>query len=312
MQQLTNIDTIFKKKIFRIPDYQRGYAWQIRQLTAFWEDINSLETGKNHYTGVLSLEVVLKETWSTWTEDSWIIENKGYTPFFVVDGQQRLTTCIIFIQAIMEEAIELPQNTFQNKEDYELCDTKISDIKKDFIFIQRSGSILRSYIFGYEKDNPSYEFLKTRIFNEVSTSNQYQETLYTQNLENAKKFFRDNLRVFAEEDRPAKLESLYKNVTRHLLFNEYVIQNDVDVFVAFETMNNRGKKLSDLELLKNRLIYLTTLYRADSKEKAELRKRINDSWRDIYYQLGRNKDNSLNDDDYLKAHWIMYLALGRI
>jgi uncharacterized protein with ParB-like and HNH nuclease domain len=311
MQQLTNIDTIFKKKIFRIPDYQRGYAWQIRQLTAFWEDINSLETGKNHYTGVLSLEVVLKETWSTWTEDSWIIENKGYTPFFVVDGQQRLTTCIIFIQAIMEEAIELPQNTFQNKEDYELCDTKISDIKKDFIFIQRSGSILRSYIFGYEKDNPSYEFLKTRIFNEVSTSNQYQETLYTQNLENAKKFFRDNLRVFAEEDRPAKLESLYKNVTRHLLFNEYVIQNDVDVFVAFETMNNRGKKLSDLELLKNRLIYLTTLYRADSKEKAELRKRINDSWRDIYYQLGRNKDNSLNDDDYLKAHWIMYFKYSR-
>lgn len=311
MQQLINIDTIFKKKIFRIPDYQRGYAWQTRQLTDFWEDVNSLETGKNHYTGVLSLEEVPNEKWSTWTEDTWTIENKGYTPFFVVDGQQRLTTCIIFIQAILEEAFVLTQNTLTNKEDYELCDTKISDIKKDFIFIQRSNSLLRSYIFGYEKDNPSYEFLKTKIFNEISTSNQYQETLYTQNLENAKTFFRDNLHAFAEDERPAKLEILFKKVTRHLLFNEYIIQNDVDVFVAFETMNNRGKKLSDLELLKNRLIYLTTLYKDDDKEKAELRKRINDSWRDIYYQLGRNKDNPLNDDDYLKAHWIMYFKYSR-
>ena len=311
MQQLTIIDTIFKKKLFRIPDYQRGYAWQLRQLTDFWEDINTLEDGKNHYTGVLSLEETSKSKWSTWVEDSWVIENKGYTPYFIVDGQQRLTTCIILIQALIEEALELPQNKLQNKEDFELCDTKISDIRKDFIFIQRSNSIIRSYIFGYEKDNPSYEFLKTKIFNEYSSSNQYQETLYTQNLDNAKKFFRDNLRSFAEQERPLLLESIYKKVTRNLLFNEYVIQSDVDVFVAFETMNNRGKKLSDLELLKNRLIYLTTLYREDDKEKTVLRKRINDSWKDIYYQLGRNKLNPLNDDDFLKAHWIMYFKYSR-
>ncbi|MBF0103892.1 MAG: DUF262 domain-containing protein [Deltaproteobacteria bacterium] len=311
MQQLTNIDTIFKKKLFRIPDYQRGYAWQLRQLTDFWEDINTLEEGKNHYTGVLSLEEAPKTEWATWEEDSWIIENKGYNPFFVVDGQQRLTTCIILIQAILEEALELPQNIHQNKEDYEICDAKLSEIRKDFIFIQRSNSILRSYIFGYEKDNPSYEFLKTKIFGEASSSNQYQETLYTQNLENAKKFFRDNLRVFNENDRHQKLATIYKKVTQNLLFNEYVIQNDVDVFVAFETMNNRGKKLSDLELLKNRLIYLTTLYREDDKEKDELRKRINNSWKDVYYQLGKNKFNPLNDDDFLKAHWIMYFKYSR-
>lgn len=38
MQQLSNLITIFKNKLFRIPDYQRGYAWQIRQLKDFWED----------------------------------------------------------------------------------------------------------------------------------------------------------------------------------------------------------------------------------------------------------------------------------
>lgn len=43
------------------------------------------------------------------------------------------------------------------------------------------------------------------------------------------------------------------------MFNIHEIEDDYDVFVAFETMNNRGKKLTNLELLKNRLIYLTTL-----------------------------------------------------
>ncbi|GAB0174620.1 MAG: hypothetical protein HHAS10_04990 [Candidatus Altimarinota bacterium] len=311
MQQLVNINKIFKNKIFRIPDYQRGYAWQIRQLKDFWEDINSLEEGKNHYTGVISLEEVKKEIWEQWHEDKWVIENKGYDVFFVVDGQQRMTTCVILIQAILDVAKTLRENTYENNEDFELCDTKLSDIKRDYTVIEKSNGIQRSYIFGYEKDNPSYEFLKTKIFNEHSSSNQGQETIYTQNLENAKKFFVDNLLEIPENERLEKLEVIFRKVTKNLLFNEYVIESDIDVSVAFETMNNRGKKLSDLELLKNRLIYLTTLFSVDQSDKDELRKRINDAWKEIYFQLGRNKENPLNDDDFLKAHWTMYFKYSR-
>src|ERR1035437_4668825 len=79
-------------------------------------------------------------------------------------------------------------------------------------------------------------------------------------------------------------------------------------------MNNRGKKLSDLELLNNRLIYLTTLYSDDELDAAErhnLRKTINDAWKEVYYQLGRNKTKPLNDDDFLRAHWTMYFKYSR-
>ncbi|MBK6566878.1 MAG: hypothetical protein IPG18_17180 [Saprospiraceae bacterium] len=79
-------------------------------------------------------------------------------------------------------------------------------------------------------------------------------------------------------------------------------------------MNNRGKKLSNLELLKNRLIYLTTLYdekELKTDERFSLREKINDSWKEVYYQLGRNKQNPLNDDDFLVAHWIMYFQYTR-
>lgn len=312
MQQLSNLITIFNKKLFRIPDYQRGYAWQPRpQLVDFWEDIMTLEEGKNHYTGVLTLEAVNDDKFKKWANDLWLIQNKGYTPYYIVDGQQRLTTCIILIQAIYEVAMEMESNEEEDKEEFELCDTTLRDIRKEFIFQKKTGTILRSYIFGYESDNPSYEFLITKIFGEKSSSNQNLETLYTHNLENAKTFFIDNLKQFKAEERTTKTEEIYRKVTRHLMFNEYLIQDDIDVYVAFETMNNRGKKLSDLELMKNRLIYLSTLYRKDENEKEKLRIQVNDCWKTVYYQLGRSKNNPLNDDDFLQAHWIMYFKYSR-
>ena len=85
------------------------------------------------------------------------------------------------------------------------------------------------------------------------------------------------------------------------------------MFVVFETMNNRGKPLSKLELLKNRLIYLSTLLPDSTKEadRQALRRNINDSWKTVYEFLGREKGDPLDDDDFLRAHWIMYFTYAR-
>jgi hypothetical protein len=155
--------------------------------------------------------------------------------------------------------------------------------------------------------------LRHRIFEEAD-SGTIHETFYTLNLENAKNFFRENIANYYEKYGLSEIEALFKKLTQNLMFNVYEISDDFDVFVAFETMNNRGKKLSNLELLKNRLIYLTTLYddnELKNDERISLRDKINDAWKEIYYQLGRNKQNPLNDDDFLVAHWIMYFQYTR-
>jgi uncharacterized protein with ParB-like and HNH nuclease domain len=122
------------------------------------------------------------------------------------------------------------------------------------------------------------------------------------------------MEAFYQQENMKGLQEVYKKLTKRFLFNEYIIKDEFDVFVAFETMNNRGKKLSDLELLKNRLIYLTTLYTdkelgADGRK--SLRDTINSAWKEVYHQLGRNSKRPLNDDDFLKAHWIMYFKYSR-
>lgn len=300
--ELSSLNEVFQGKLFRIPDYQRGYSWQKQQLIEFWDDIERLQDGKIHYMGVLSLETIAGDKLTGWDKDKWLIQNKDYKPFFVVDGQQRLTTCIILIQAIIEAAKTLPQNTEdeKNKDDFELCDTKLSDFRERFICLKRKIPAATSFVFGYQRDNPSDECLKNKIFGEPVTEHHHIETVYTHNLENAKTLFHDNVTELTQ----ASLETILKKVTRQLKFNEYVMHDDIDPFVAFESMNNRGKQLSNLEKLKNRLMYLSTLCPgADTGNCAQLRERISGAWKEIYYQLGRNKASLLDDDDFLKAHW---------
>lgn len=205
-------------------------------------------------------------------------------------------------------------NKDKSEEDVYLGSFSLKAIKESYLVVEKPPQfIIKTYKFGYEVDNPSFKFLRHRIFQEPD-SGTIQETFYTLNLENAKKFFKENLDIFYKQYGFLEIESLYKRITQNLMFNVYEISDDFDVFVAFETMNNRGKKLSNLELLKNRLIYLTTLYDEDElspDERVALREKINDAWKEVYYQLGRNKKYPLNDDDFLVAHWIMYFQYTR-
>lgn len=290
--ELFSISKVFTESIFRIPDYQRGYSWSDLQLKDFWNDVEQLEGNRNHYTGVLTFEEVPESIFSKWEDDLWIVRSRGYRPYFVVDGQQRLTTILIAIQAILEL---FPQDEMLNY-------TQISDIRRKFIRDSKDRGISHSYVFGYEKDNPSYEFLKTAIFKEQSDKHfSHEDTIYTHNLANAKKFFAERFKNQPKN----KLEIFYTKLTQQLLFNIYTIAGDIDVCVTFETMNNRGKPLSHLELLKNRLIYLSTRFRCEESDRAALRSTINESWKSLYHFLGKNKLRPLSDDVFLHTHFLL-------
>ena len=315
MEEPKSLDSLFKEKIFRIPDYQRGYAWQREQLKDFWEDLVNLSENRSHYTGVLTLKLLPAADTAEDEKEYWLVEDHSYKVFHIVDGQQRLTTFVIFLQAFVDLCKSLPEFAGMSDDAIFISDSlNIAAMQEKFLFKTKpTGDHFRTYKFGYTVDNPSYEYLRYRILGETGAGT-IQETFYTLNLSNAKDYFAEQLRSLHQQDGVTGLQNIYKKLTKRFLFNEYIIRDEFDVFVAFETMNNRGKKLSDLELLKNRLIYLSTLYsddELDSAERKNLRSTVNGAWREVYYQLGRNKYRPLNDDDFLQAHWTMYFKYSR-
>ncbi len=316
--KLVSLEKLFNQSLFRIPDYQRGYSWEETQLEEFWDDIMNIPEGNDHYTGMLSLREItirdFKKDESKWNDISWLSEAGDYGFYYVVDGQQRLTTFVILINEIIRFVSELPENKGKGEDEVYIGRRKIEKLRETYIYTadpETNGKV-KAYKFGYEDGNPSYEYFK-RIILETDVKTEIEKTFYTLNLQRAKEFFSKRIEENYKQNNKSLdgIVEILNRLTSRLKFNIHYIKDDFNVFVAFETMNNRGKRLSCLELLKNRLIYLTTLTNDKDNRKNELRREINDTWRDIYRDLGRNEKNPLDDDEFLRAHWIIYFGYSR-
>ena len=77
--ELQPLSLLFQNRLFRIPDYQRGYAWQQSQLIDFWDDLVNLQDGRYHYTGLLSLKNLKSSETTSWGSDLWMV-SKGFKP----------------------------------------------------------------------------------------------------------------------------------------------------------------------------------------------------------------------------------------
>ncbi len=312
MNDLLSLTDLFNRKIFRIPDYQRGYSWCNLQLEEFWSDILNLLPDREHYTGMISLKKLNKSDIDNekWNDERWLLDNWSYDAYHIVDGQQRLTTFIILINEIVNFYKKI--NPDKDLSQIFVNSIPLNKIQEEFLVVSKpdSADIIKTYKFGYEIDNPSYEFFKHKILGEPN-SGILDETFYTLNLEKAKNFFEEKINEEYNENGIASIENIFKKITQKMKFNMYYIDNDFNVYVAFETMNNRGKRLSNLELLKNRLIYLSTIFDEDEDDRKAVRENINKTWKDVYKYLGMNKNKPLNDEDFLQDHWIIYFGYTR-
>lgn len=182
--QLRSLSRLFSETLFRIPDFQRGYSWQTKEITDFWNDLLRLSENKKHYVGVLTLDPVpidaIDES-NKWIEDLWLIKSKDYSVHYVVDGQQRLTTSIILISAIVE---------IMNEKKIELLNYQtVERIKTKYLFESKPENQSKSFLFGYEMDNPSYNFFVDQVLDRRTNIPILATTLYAKNIQNAFNFY---------------------------------------------------------------------------------------------------------------------------
>lgn len=135
MEEPKSLDSLFKEKIFRIPDYQRGYAWQPDQLKDFWEDLINLSGNRSHYTGVLTLKQIPARSIDESAKEYWLVEDHSYRVHHIVDGQQRLTTFIIFLQALIDFIKALPENKDKSEKNIYITESlNVMDLQSRYLF----------------------------------------------------------------------------------------------------------------------------------------------------------------------------------
>ena len=249
----------FFKDYYIIPDYQRGYSWQDKQIEDFWEDITSA-IGKNvkHYFGTVYLKSIQDGVYE------------------VIDGQQRLTTLFVFLIHLYFESAEY-DNFWVNH-------------------IENDGA----WHLTYTKQNENKNFLEGRIFSNRS-GNFSIDNIYKKNLQNLRKLLEAKIKNYNDKTK------LFNYIKSNLIIDVRYIDNKdgISDMVVFETLNNRGKPLSILEKLKNRLMYLNSI------NGFELKDEINQVWAEIYKELGTINEKYINknisiDDDFVSAHLTIY------
>ena len=95
-------------QVFDIPVYQRGYAWERKNLEDLWEDLYYLDPSKKHYFGT----VLLKDSGKTARAALATLKRLD-----VIDGQQRLTTVLILLREIISQLKEISTNELRGEVD---------------------------------------------------------------------------------------------------------------------------------------------------------------------------------------------------
>ncbi|MCF8131319.1 MAG: DUF262 domain-containing HNH endonuclease family protein [Deltaproteobacteria bacterium] len=270
------LSILFSGKIFKIPDYQRGYAWEEKQWNDLIEDIDALVTDervKSHYTGTVV-------TFSP-KDNTAVYNRKPVKVVDVVDGQQRLTTVCLYVAAIIKALVA------NGESDY------AQDIP-EFLYHDTTCRLT----LNNSTDELFYQLIKDgKPRNEVATPHQKRLVAASE------KFSGYIEKQLNDKNRGVEhIKQLFAAITGSLVFTYYTIEEECEIGMTFELMNSRGKGLSVLELLKNYLMHWISRNGTD-EERKPLTDIVNSAWRDTYSNIGKSTGN---DEQCLRVAWILY------
>lgn len=231
-------DLIGNGKIYRVPPFQRDYSWNEEHWEDLWQDILVLHRNpdSSHYMGALVLQ-------SSSTSDK---------EFTVIDGQQRLATLSIVAIAVIDKIQKLVEQEEQKEANQErqeiLKRTYLSD--RDPRSLRYSSKLLLN-----ENNN---DFYQSNLINLRKPLNVRSLTKSNQLLWEAFQYFSNHLDelqgIVLSGEKLAGF--LTDTVAQRLLFIQINVEDELNAYTVFETLNARGIELSSTDLLKNYLFSL--------------------------------------------------------
>lgn len=203
-----------KHLVLKIPFYQRRYTWNESQLKTLLEDIQSRnDDDSSHYFGVITIK---KE----------LLKNDKNIHIKIIDGQQRLTTSILFLKAAYNniekrglKRISFLNEIFEDKQLHKryLNESATDDEKKE---LEQILTMIYPKTFEWNYGRNYKKFYD--FFNSQNNEEEMHNLIFT----------------FVKKFKVAELEY---NVSS---------SKEMDIF---ENMNSKGTELKEWDLIKNHI-----------------------------------------------------------
>ena len=262
-----------------IPKFQRDYSWDEEQWDDLWQDIENMIAEKGeHYMGYLVLQ-------TTKTKNC-----------LIIDGQQRFTTITMIILA----AIKSIQKLIDKGEEVEANEQRVKTLKDTYIGNVDPVTLEYDNILVLNRNNDGYYKEYIVKLGELKLRN----TSYTEKL--MRKCFEWYEKQLTNKFKTGKeYAELITYIVDNLYFTIIKVNNEMNAFKVFETLNARGVQLSSADLLKNYLFSLVDNTSQHPDRIATLEERWSELTKNIqaeklpdfirYYWNSKNKTVRSND-----------------
>lgn len=226
--EIKGIGDFISDKFLTVPIFQRPYSWGNEHVEYLFQDILSVKKGGEYFIGSIV-----------------ITKGENDKDYEVVDGQQRLATICILLSAI---------RNFYSLNGF---DEDVKDIEGTFLSkYDRSSGTNRAKLVLTSIDNDLFynEIVlpPSQTSSQISTRDSHKRMKATYEL--SKIFISKIIALYNEKEaQRAELISLTDFIQNKLKVIIVTAPDDADAFAIFETLNDRGKKLGQIDLIKNYL-----------------------------------------------------------
>ena len=264
------ISQMLAEKHIGVPNYQRAYSWDTeqdpaktpKQVNEFLKDLQDYVRSKSsshYYFGHFLLEKLEQEN-----------------EYGVIDGQQRLTTIIIFIAAMFRKLERLRSLTGKERQIY--ANVVKVDGEYTFSTVDYDDHFFRQYVIDSTRQDR----------NGLATMSQRR-------IADAYDYFCRQADGMSEAD----VCNLIATVAQATC-TTHVVENEAEAIQMFIFQNNRGKRPTNLEIIKAQFMYNVHLHGGEDKDKLALLNDIRESFEEIYKSIARIEDR-IDEDDVLIA-----------
>ena len=227
------LELIGNGKSYRVPPYQRDYSWSEEQWEDLWNDIVELRTEPEavHYMGAL------------------VVEGSNDREFLIIDGQQRLATLSLFALAVIGRL----QAMTADGTDPDANNARAQGLRDRFIGEKDPASLTESSrLYLNATDDDFYQYYLVQLRPPLNPRGLLKSNRL---LWKCFSYFTDRLDEMQElkNDGQALASLLSETVARQLVFILITVDDELNAYTVFETLNARGLELTTTDLLKNYL-----------------------------------------------------------